>query len=128
LIFGGHYERDVVTKIRKKVGGNDIFVMPELTLCQMAAAFKMCRVLICNDSGPMHVGIATKTHVVAIFGPTYPSRFGPKDLEMNRIVKPRIGCSPCWHPDNSIGCKDRKCLRSITADQVFKAVKELVPS
>lgn len=128
LMFGAQNERDIVEKIMENVEGNGIYVMPELTLCQMAAVFRKCRLLICNDSGPMHVGIATRTPVVAIFGPSYPSRFGPKDLEMNRVVKPPIGCSPCWHPDNNIGCKDRKCLKSITAEQVFKAVKELVRS
>ena len=128
LIFGGRYERDIVSKIREKVKENGVFIMPELTLCQMAAAFKRCQALICNDSGPMHVGIATKTPVVAIFGPTFPDRFGPKDLKMNRVVRPHIDCSPCWSPDNSIGCKERTCLNNISVEEVYKAVMELIQS
>ena len=128
LIFGGHYERDIISKIRERVKENGVFIMPELTLCQMAAAFKRCQVVICNDSGPMHVGIAVKTPVAAIFGPTFPDRFGPKDLKMNRVVRPHIDCSPCWSPDNSIGCKERTCLKNISVEEVYKAVMELIPS
>lgn len=128
LIFGGHYERDIISKIREKVKDNGVFIMRELTLCQMAGAFKRCQALICNDSGPMHVGIAAKTPVVAIFGPTFPDRFGPKDLKMNRVVRPHIDCSPCWSPDNSIGCKERTCLKNISVEEVYKAVMELIPS
>jgi lipopolysaccharide heptosyltransferase II len=128
LIFGGHYERDIISKIRKKIRENGVFIMPELTLCQMASAFARCQAVICNDSGPMHVAIAAKTPVVAIFGPTFADRFGPKDLKRNRVVCSRMDCSPCWNPDTSIGCRERTCLNNVTVDEVFEAVKEAVQS
>jgi ADP-heptose:LPS heptosyltransferase len=123
LFFGGPYERETSQLSESPEEG--IFLMPDLTVCQMAAAFKRCGLLVCNDSGPMHVGLAVGTPTVAIFGPTYPERFGPKDLEKNRVVRSGLSCSPCWHPDKPIGCNERICLKSIEVDCVLAAIEEL---
>ena len=123
LFFGGPYERETFQLSESPEEG--IFLMPDLTICQMAAAFKKCGLLVCNDSGPMHVGFAVGTPTVAIFGPTFPNRFGPKDLEKNRVVRSGLSCSPCWHPDKVIGCKERNCLNSIEVGSVLAAINEL---
>ena len=123
LFFGGPYEREALQLSEKIEKG--IFLMPDLTVCQMAAALKRCALLVCNDSGPMHMGFAVGTPTVAIFGPTFPNRFGPKDLEKNRVVRSGLSCSPCWHPDKPIGCKERKCFKSIEVGSVLAAIKEL---
>lgn len=123
LFFGGPYERETFQLAESPEEG--IFLMPDLTVCQMAAAFKRCGLLVCNDSGPMHVGFAVGTPTVAIFGPTFPNRFGPKDLAKNRVVRSGLSCSPCWHPDKVIGCKERNCLNSIEVGSVLAAINEL---
>ena len=38
---------------------------------------KLCRVLLTNDSGPMHLAAAVGTAVVAPFGSTSPELTGP---------------------------------------------------
>jgi heptosyltransferase-1 len=123
LFFGGPYEREALRMSEKPE--KRIFLMPDLTVCQMAAAFRKCHLLVCNDSGPMHVGLAVGTPTVAIFGPTYPRRFGPKDLGKNRVVRSGLSCSPCWHPDKPIGCRERKCFKSIEVGSVLAAIKDL---
>ncbi len=123
LIFGGHYERKASRVVADPKRG--IVVMPDMTICQMAAAFKRCDLLVCNDSGPMHAGIAVGTPTVAIFGPTSADRFGPKDLKKNRVVHSQRSCSPCWHPDKAIGCVKRDCFHSIEVERVLATVNEL---
>lgn len=123
LIFAGHYERRAFQGVEKPARG--IFVMPDLSVCQMAAAFKKCDLLVCNDSGPMHMGFAVGTPTVAIFGPTFPNRFGPKDLRKNRVVRLQLPCSPCWHPDKALECRERNCLKRIEIDDVLTAINEL---
>jgi len=122
LMFGGPYEK--ASQLGEKPG-QGIFTMPGMTICQMAAAFKRCDLLVCNDSGPMHVGIAVGTPTVAIFGPTFAARFGPKDLTKNKVVRLQVPCSPCWHPDKTIGCTERNCLNGIEVDDVLEAIDEL---
>ena len=124
LIFGGPYEGKPFRSGEKPEKG--IFLMPDMTICQMAAAFQRCDLLVCNDSGPMHVGIAVGTPTVAIFGPTFANRFGPKHLNKNKVVRSSLPCSPCWHPDTSIGCREVNCLKGVAVDEVMAAIEELV--
>jgi ADP-heptose:LPS heptosyltransferase len=51
------------------------------------------RLVVCNDSGPMHLAAALQRPVVALFGPTKPQRFGPYPLEAKEhyIVQGREG-------------------------------------
>ena len=44
---------------------------------QMIALVRQPATFIGNDSGPMHLSAASGNRVLAIFGPTSPSRFGP---------------------------------------------------
>jgi heptosyltransferase-1 len=123
LVFGGYHDgKDSSFEAKPEKG---IYVMPDMTICQMAAAFKRCNLLVCNDSGPMHVGLAVGTPTVAIFGPTFPNLFGPRDSGKNRVVRSQSPCSPCWHPDKPIGCKERTCLKAIRVDEVAEVIREL---
>jgi ADP-heptose:LPS heptosyltransferase len=122
LMFGGPYEK--ASQLGEKPG-KDIFTMPGMTICQMAAAFKRCDLLVCNDSGPMHIGLAVGIPTVAIFGPTFADRFGPKDLRKNRIIHSHLACNPCWHPDTPIGCHERRCLKSIEVEEVLTAIGQI---
>ena len=123
LMFAGHYERKTFYVEGEPKKG--IFIMPGMTVCQMAAAFKKCDILVCNDSGPMHIGFAIGTPTVAIFGPTFPDRFGPKDLKKNKIIHPHLACNPCWHPDRPIGCLEKNCFKSIDVEEVLAAIEQL---
>jgi len=123
LIFGGPYERKTLQLGKKP--GEGIFTMPDMTICQMAAAFRRCDQLVCNDSGPMHVGLAVGTPTVAIFGPTFFDRFGPKDLKKNKIIHSHLACGPCWHPDTPIGCYERHCFKSIDVAKVLTGIGQL---
>ncbi len=48
------------------------------TLQQSGALMKKCRLVICNDSGPMHIAAAVGTPTVSIFGATDPRRKAPR--------------------------------------------------
>ena len=52
------------------------------------ALLKLCRVVLTNDSGPMHVAAALGTPVVVPFGSTSPELTGP-----GCRATPAISCS-----------------------------------
>ncbi len=62
------------------------------SLWDLAALLKKVRVLVSNDSGPMHVAVAVGTPVVALFGTTeagsHPTRWGPWGDTHTVIHKP----------------------------------------
>ena len=91
---------------------------PEL----LPALLKSASLLLTNDSGPMHVAAAVGTPVVALFGPTSPMLTGPYGMH-HRTLASGIACSPCF----SRRCRNPvqlECLRSLSPQQVFDAVRE----
>ncbi|MBI5384192.1 MAG: glycosyltransferase family 9 protein [Verrucomicrobia bacterium] len=51
------------------------------TLRQMVGLVQAARLIVVNDSGPMHIAAAVGTPLVACFGPTTPELYGPYPLD-----------------------------------------------
>lgn len=79
-----------------------------------------CQTLICNDSGPMHLANLLRVPVVAVFGPQKPEWFGPRGLYDRVVIRSEFSCRPCW--DYCI-FDQPYCLRAISVDEVYEAVK-----
>ncbi len=94
-----------------------------LPLRQFMGVLAQCQMLICNDSGPMHIATALEVPVVAIFGPTEPAWFGPIGQHHRVVIQSGFWCRPCFdycHFDQPY------CLRTITVESVFQAAAELL--
>ena len=61
----------------------------------LPALLESAALLLTNDSGPMHVAAAMGTPVVALFGPTSPTRTGPY-ANGHRVLRSGVPCSPCF--------------------------------
>jgi heptosyltransferase II len=97
------------------------------TLRELMALLKLCRVLLTNDTGPMHVAAALGTPVVVPFGSTSPELTGPGlpgDLR-HRLLKSAAPCSPCFLRECPI---DFRCLHGIGVERVVGAVLESLPA
>ncbi len=81
-----------------------------LDIAGLAGTTAGLRMLVGNDSGPMQLAACLGTPVVAIFGPTDPSRTAPRGF-MHRVVSPSSGRS------------DR--MRNISVDEVEAAIIDL---
>ena len=89
---------------------------------ELAALLSRARVVVANDSGPMHLAAAVGTPVVAFFGPTDPGRTAPAGAPF-RILDRYVFCSPCFLKECPYG---HECMKEITAEMAFAAVLELV--
>ncbi|HEX3203175.1 MAG TPA: glycosyltransferase family 9 protein [Nitrospiraceae bacterium] len=84
-------------------------------LGQLAALLARCRLLLTNDTGPMHVAVAVGTPVIDLslgsfyFRETGP--YGPGHL----VVQPDIPCAPCVHDS---ACAHHACKDQILTEQV----------
>jgi heptosyltransferase-1 len=101
-----------------------IDLVGKTSLKELIALLKRVRLLITNDSGPMHLAAALGTPVVALFGPTDPSRTGPYGPG-HLILRSGIPCSPCL----SRRCANPRmleCLTSISPEEVFHQALQMV--
>ena len=87
------------------------------------AMLSLCRLLICNDSGPMHLANLLSVPVVAVFGPQNPVWFGPRGVQDRIVIRPEFWCRPCF--DYCI-FDQPYCLRTITPGEVIASVQEAI--
>ena len=91
------------------------------TLGDLALLFAASRLYIGSDSGPMHVASLVGTPVVQLLGPTDPVENAPWSQTPSRQVRVPIPCSPCRR-----GCAAATCMRSIPAEAVLAAARDLL--
>ena len=94
----------------------------ETTLRQLMALFAQCRLIVTNDSGPMHVAAGLGVPQIAIFGSTNERVTGPLSARA-RVVKREVPCSPCGLRECPI---DFRCMTGLSVDQVYRATLEVV--
>jgi len=87
------------------------------------AMLSQCRLLVCNDSGPMHLANLLGVPVVAIFGPQRPESFGPRGERDRVVIRPEFSCRPCF--DYCI-FDQPYCLRAISEDEVYHAAESVL--
>jgi ADP-heptose:LPS heptosyltransferase len=92
-----------------------------LSLRSFLALLSYCKLLVCNDSGPMHLANLLDVPVVSVFGPTNPIWFGPRGARDRVVIRPEFWCRPCF--DYCI-FKQPRCLKTISTDEVYSAVKD----
>jgi heptosyltransferase-2 len=87
------------------------------------AVLSQCRLLVCNDSGPMHLANLLGVPIVAIFGPQRPESFGPRGERDRVVIRPEFSCRPCF--DYCI-FDQPYCLRAISEDEVYHAAESVL--
>jgi len=107
VVIGGAQERERVGAVLPP-GVPVANLVGCLTLGQLAALLQRARLLISNDSGPMHLAAAVGTPTIALFGTpdpsTGPRRWGPRG-EGHTVI---------WKPS----------MEAIRVEEVFEALKE----
>jgi heptosyltransferase-2 len=99
----------------------------EGTLRDLMSVLKLSRVLLTNDSGPMHVAAALGTPVVVPFGSTSPALTGPglPGDSRHHLLTANAPCSPCFLRECPI---DFRCMTGISVEPVSSAMIELLSS
>ena len=94
-----------------------------MSLTEVPPRLASMAVLLCNDSGLLHVAEAVGTPVVALFGPTVEA-FGFKPWrEDSRVFSSRLGCRPCSrHGRTPCRYGDQKCFTGLDSAAIAVAV------
>ncbi len=92
------------------------------TLPQFIAALVSARLVLCNDSGAMHLASALGVPTLAIFGSTEPQLTGPMGAR-SRALRHHVPCSPCFLRECPI---DFQCMKSITPEMAIASAEALL--
>ena len=92
---------------------------PETTITDLCALARDAKLLVSGDTGPLHIGAAVGTPIVALFGPTWAERNGPWSAA--DVVVTRAGQCSCHYQRR---CRTGKpCIEEITFAEVVGAVE-----
>ncbi|MCK5118432.1 MAG: glycosyltransferase family 9 protein [Candidatus Latescibacteria bacterium] len=129
LLLGDEEDLPFVQEIVSRMRHVPTLLVGELELCELAAVIRRCKLLVCNDSGPMHIATAVDTPVVAIFGPTHP-RLGFAPMGAHDVVlTANRPCSPCsLHGEKACKYARRGCMEEISPDRVIAEIVRLASS
>jgi lipopolysaccharide heptosyltransferase II len=123
VIIGGPKETDLGDQIAAALGEQHaINLAGQTTLLGLCHVLAQCRLLLTNDSGPMHLAAALGKPAVAIFGSTEPELTGPGGSR-HVIVRRAPSCSPCFLRECPI---DFRCMTAITTAEVVTAMEAAV--
>ena len=127
VLIGGKedvsYVEGFIAKIPKK---NDIFnLCGKLSIKELVDLFNKSRLLITNDSGPLHIASIVGLPTISFFGPETPYLYGPLGSD-HHVFYEDIFCSPCINIYNAkaSNCNNNICLKSIGPETVIKTIEE----
>jgi ADP-heptose:LPS heptosyltransferase len=120
MLTWGPGELDDAENIRSMAKSSPEVGMRTESLLELAALFEACDLTVTVDSGPMHIGSAVGTPLVAIFGPTDIQVNAPY-WQPNKVLSGGLECSPCDEK-----CDSARCMDAVKPEDVAKAVRELL--
>lgn len=120
-------EKAMVEAIQAQLESPVASLAGELNLKELAALTGRAKLFIGVDSAPMHIAAAMGTPTVVLFGPSGDKQWGPWGVPARVIASRQHPCRPCGI-DGCGGGKVSDCLLSLTPDEVYAAVRELLPT
>ncbi len=117
VLTGGPQDRALCAVIARENSGT-MDLTGQTSLKVLIEIFRSADLVVCPDTGPMHLAAGAGIPVVALFGPTAPWRTGPYGPG-HTVLRRELECSPCFRKD----CPEPRCMTELSVDQVYEAVR-----
>ena len=121
ILTGAPADLPQIESILHRMREHAINLAGKTSLTQLAALLQQADLLISGDSGPLHMGVACDTPIIAIYGPTSPALTGPVSPDAI-VLRSGIWCSPCYNEKDPADCPfyTTQCMKNILPGQVFE--------
>lgn len=124
LLLVGPGEESIAERIVASSRANIINTAPDrVDLALLKPLVQRCNLLITNDTGPRHYGVAFDVPTVVLMGPTNPI-YTATNLELTRILRRDLPCVPCHKKTCPLG--HHACMQEIKPEQVLDAARRLI--
>jgi heptosyltransferase-2 len=117
ILLGGPGDIEACKAVAQSLDSPITDLSGKTTTLELAHWLAQARLILCHDSGPMHLAAFLGKPAVAIFGSTEPAWTGPLGSSVT-VVRHKVSCSPCFLKTCPI---DRRCMTRLTPEEVFTA-------
>jgi ADP-heptose:LPS heptosyltransferase len=123
LIISGKSDRPHAEAIAARIKGPTLVTGGRFPLLTVAALLSQCRLLVANDSGPLHMGLALGVPTIGLLGADDPRRVGPYGVDWGVALHKREEvCTQ--EPCRLKKCPRNICLEAIEVSDVVDLIKE----
>jgi heptosyltransferase-2 len=122
-ILGSQKDEKVASDICLAMNSDCLNLTGRTSLEEVIDILAKSKVVISNDSGLMHIAASLRIPLVVLYGSSSPN-FTPPLSEKVKMLSLNLSCSPCFKRECPL--EHLKCLRDISPDEVYKAVREVM--
>ncbi len=122
LIISGTKDRSAAEAIAARINGPTLVTGGRIPLLTVAALLSHCRLLVANDSGPLHMGLALGAPTIGLLGADDPRRVGPYGVDWGIALHKRgevCDLEPCRLKK----CPQNLCMEAIEVSDVVDLIK-----
>lgn len=123
LITGAEFEADRCTEIASGIMKNVINTAGKYPLDNVVALVQKVRLIVCSNTGMLHIASCVGTKTMGLHGPTDPAKWGSYNKNAVLIQSDKF-CSPCLYLGHDYGCQVPQCMAHISVDDVFIYIRK----
>lgn len=117
ILLGAREEKNIVAEV-KEVAEGKVADLSGVPLRTLMAIVKGCDLLLCNNSGPLHIAAALGVPTVSMVGPSETPLWLPYG-DGHVVLQKDLPCRPC----HRAYCDGHECMEAITVEEVLAAVR-----
>lgn len=132
VLPGDRNEQPVIEEFLRQHALAAVNLAGQTSVDEVSAIIKYARLLVCHDSGQMHIGNAHGTPLIALYGPTDDVFTAPK-APTSRMLRAPLPCAPCMknfaktEVEALRDCPiEVQCMRDLSVDEVYRACAEML--
>jgi len=118
ILICGPSEEALADQLKEKMTSPSI-IFSNQSMPSLLGLIQSLHLLVCNNSGPLHMATAVGTPTVSTMGPTLAERWWPQGEE-HIVVRKNLSCMPC--NEGYCRLKTHLCMTSITINEMLEAV------
>lgn len=123
ILGGGPEEKKRALNILNHLNNNRVMEVCSQSLSTNASIISKAKLMVTSDTGPMHIGFAAKTPVVALFGTISPIGSGPYNIPENLY---RIISAEPTRDTVKESNSNKFNFTGITVNMVWKQVEKMI--
>ncbi len=123
LLTGSPLEIERCRIIAEGIKDNVINTAGKYELDNVVAIVKKVKVIVCSNTGMLHIASCVGTKTMGLHGPTNPVKWGSYSKNAVLIQSDKF-CSPCLYLGHEYGCQAPQCMDHISVDDVFIYIRK----
>ncbi len=124
VLSGVGKEVEICQRLLRELPNRTVSLAGKLDIAMSSALLERASILVCGNTGIMHMASVFHTPTVAIHGPTDHWKWGP--INSNAVVlRSPLKCAPCLYLGYEYQCDCPECMDAISVEEVWEALVQV---